>query len=182
MTGYTGPTGYTGATGYTGPSTPITVARTTATIGSTSGALVKVTALDLATGTGTFVFQYFIRWQTGTTGSGVKFTCNHTGTVTSFVASCRCVTSGTTAANQTALQATGATSTLVEGGSQRAKSSATAMTVYTGGADATGDMMMVIEGLCVVTVTGNLELYWSPETTSIGYVMSDSALILTKIA
>jgi hypothetical protein len=56
------------------------------------------------------------------------------------------------------------------------------MTVFTGGSDGTGDMLMIIEGLCVVTVTGNLELYWSPETTTIGKLMSDSVLILTKIA
>ncbi len=153
-----------------------------ATLGNATSTLTKVTNLDQATGTGTFTFRYFIRYQSDTTASGVQFSVNHSGTLTSFVANARFQESTTAAVAGTADQAH-VTFGLVSGGAARAKSTGTAI-VQTVTTDSTNsDMLMIIEGVFVCTVSGNLELYAAKEAAAAGNMstMQDSVLILQKI-
>ncbi len=154
-----------------------------ASLANSTSTLTKVTNLDQATGTGTFTFRYFIIYRSDTAASGVQFSVNHTGTLTSFVANARFQESTTAAVAGTADQAH-ATFGLVSGGAARVKSTTTAI-VQTVTTDTTNsDMLMIIEGVFVCTVTGNIELYAAKEAAAAGTMttMQDSVLILQKIA
>lgn len=149
---------------------------------NTSVTPAKQTALDLATGTGIFNFQYFIRYQTAALTTGIKFDVNHTGTVTAFLWNQRYIdvsaTAATAAPDQDNVLATAA---VMGGFASRAKGTAgrgTTISVDT----ANADMLMIIEGLAVVTVTGNLELYMGTEVAASGAIVkAGSHLILTKM-
>ncbi len=146
---------------------------------------VEITSLRAtATGTGTFVFQYFVRYQAGATTTGVAFGVNHTGTAAVFAANMRYASTGGAAATAAATQA-GATATgnLHESFSTRTKSTTTpnlGPTVSVDTQDA--DMLVVIEGLIIVTVTGNLALWHASEVAAASTVMAGSSLILTQTA
>jgi len=142
----------------------------------------KVTNLDQVAGPGTWAFQYFVRYQSSVTGTGVRFDVNHSGTVTSFVWNQRQVDVSATAATAAPDQdQIGAASAVMGAFASRAKGTAgrgTTLSVDT----ANADMLTIIEGLMVVTASGNLELYFGSEATgSTQTIMQDSALILTKI-
>ena len=51
----------------------------------TSTTAAKVTGLDLALPVGSFAFEYYLRYTTAATGTGIAFGVNFSGTVTSFV-------------------------------------------------------------------------------------------------
>ena len=143
--------------------------------------LVKATALDQTTGTGTFVFEYFVRYQSDTAASGISVSVNHTGTVTSFVANARWQEATTLAATGATDQAH-ATFGMVGGGAARAASATVALAATTSVDTLNADMLMIIEGLIVCTVDGNLELYFAPETAAGGAtIMADSTLCITKV-
>ncbi len=142
----------------------------------------NVTGLDVATGTGTFIFQYYIRYQSAATTTGVRFDVNHTGTVTSFVWNQRQIdtsaTAATAAADQDQVQAA---SGVMGGFASRAKGTAgrgTTVSVDT----ANADMLTIIEGLFVCTVSGDLELWHGSETAASTTVKAGSSLILTRTA
>lgn len=140
----------------------------------------KVTNLDQVVGVGTWAFKYLVMYRSDTTTTGIKFAVNHTGTVTSFVANGR-YQENTTAAATGAADQVHITFGLVAGGATRSKSATTAL-VQTASVDTINvDMLMVIEGLMVVTVSGNIELYSAGEAATVTTVMKDSSLILTKI-
>lgn len=142
----------------------------------------KITGLDLTLGAGTYVFQYWIRYVSSITTTGVKFSVNHTGTITTFVANARYTSTGGAAATAAATQAgNSATGNLMESFSARAKSTAAGMGP-TVSVDTTGDMLMVIEGLMIVTVSGNIELYHASETAASTTVKAGSSLIITQVA
>jgi hypothetical protein len=140
----------------------------------------KITGLDFATGTGTFQFKYIIRYQGTANTTGSKFAVNHTGTVTAFVANHHWAQSLSTAASATADQDIQATFGLYSVHAVRAKN-------ITAGPNATldsagADMLWVIEGMFICTVTGNLELYHGSEVAAVATVKSGSSLVLTKVA
>lgn len=148
---------------------------------STSATPAKVTGLDQATGIGTFVFSYFIRYRSTATANGVRFDVNHTGTVTSFVWNQRWVdtssTASTAAPDQNEILAAGA---VMGSFASRAKGTAgrgTTLSVDT----VDVDMFMLIEGLMVVTVAGNLELYFGGETATSCTIEADTVLTLTEV-
>lgn len=150
---------------------------------STSTTPAKVTGLDLATGVGTFLFEYYVRWRTATATTGIKFDVNHSGTVTSFVWQQRWVDTSATAATAVPDQDAVAAAGQVQGvfGS-RAKGTAGRGVLLS--ADTVNlDMLTIIEGIAVVTVTGNMELYHGAEVGAAGNVsvMADSVLRLTKV-
>lgn len=150
---------------------------------STTGA--AVAALTMATGTGRFIFQYFLRYQQAATTTGIKFGINHTGTITALAATMRYAATGTAATSSTATQNSPATgvSTIHEDASTRTKST-TAPNMSTLGADAaTSDLLIVVEGVIEVTVDGNLELWHASRTAaSASVIKPGSALMLTKVA
>lgn len=190
LTGSTGATGNTGATGSgaTGPTgatgnTSITTKALSSDQASSSVTPAKVTNLDQTVGIGTWVFQYFIRYRSNTATVGVKFDVNHSGTVTSFIWNQRWVdtsaTASTAAPDQDNIQAAGAVM-----GSFGSRTKGTAGRGTTVSVDTiNSDMLMIIEGLMVVTASGDLQLYFGSETASTTQtIMQDSSLILTKIS
>ncbi len=161
-------------------SSPVTVKALTADQTNATTTFAKVTNLDQVVGVGTWAFKYLIRYRSDTTTTGIKFAVNHTGTVTSFVANAWYQENTTAAATGAADQAH-ITFGLVAGGAARAKSTSVAM-VQTASVDTiNADMLMILEGLMVVTVSGNIELYHASEAATTTTVKQDSALILTKI-
>jgi hypothetical protein len=141
-----------------------------------------VTGLDQTVAPGTYIFEYYIRYQAAALTTGVKFDVNHSGTVTSFVWNQRWVdvsaTASTAAADQDNIQAAGA---VVGGFASRAKGTAgrgTTLSVDT----ANADMLMIIEGVAVVTVSGDLQLYHGSEVAFASTVKAGSSLRLTKVA
>lgn len=152
------------------------------TVSNSTTTAAKVTGMDMALGVGVWLFEYFLVYQSGTAGTGVKLGVNHSGTVTKFVYDMYGVTANITGADanmdQDVLLTTGG---LISAWAARAKSTSAPM--ITANIDtATSDMFMMISGLAVVTVAGNLELYHASETAVATSVMLDSALRATKIS
>lgn len=154
------------------------------TVNSTSTTPAKVTGLDLNPGAGTFIFEYYIRWQAATATTGIKFDCNHNGTVTSFVWQQRYVDVSATAATATPSQSNVQAAAAVQGAfSSRAKGTA-GRGVLLSADVAASDMLTIIEGIAVVSAAGNFELWHGAEVAAAGNVsvMAGSALRLTQVA
>jgi hypothetical protein len=141
----------------------------------------EVTGLSVVTGTGTFKFDYDIIYQSGATTTGVKFSVNHAGTVTSFVANHHAVGANPLAADGILDQDVNLTTGgLYNVQAQRAKSTAgIGSTVSVDTANA--DMYWRIEGIVVVTVDGELELWHGSEVAAISTVKAGSALELIRV-
>jgi len=154
----------------------------TANVSNSTATAAKLTTLDYPTGTGTFVFQYYILYQSSVTTTGVKFSVNHTGTVSSFVANMRYVDASATASTGAPSQTGNATTAQVMGSySSRAKSATASMGPTLSVNTANADMLMIIEGHVVVTAAGNLELYHASENANATTVKAGTALVLTTI-
>ncbi len=141
----------------------------------------EVTGLTVAMGIGTWNFRYTIIYQTSVTTTGVRFSVNHTGTVTKFTYNWGYVDTTATATTAAATQAAvGAAAQTYGVFAARAKT--TAGTGTTISADiANGDCQADIWGTAVVTVAGNIALYHGSETAAATTVMAGSSLILTKV-
>jgi hypothetical protein len=143
----------------------------------------KVTGLDkTAVQPGTYSFKYVIRYQTAIATTGIRFDVNFSGTVTSFVWNEWWVDTAATASAATPDQDEIIAASAVPGAfASRAKGTAgrgTTLSVDT----ANADMLIIIEGLMVVTVAGDLQLYSGSEiASSAATVKAGSALILTQI-
>lgn len=139
-----------------------------------------VTGLTVATAVGTFDFRYTILYTTSVTTTGIRFSVNHTGTVTHFTYNIGYVDTTATASTAATTQAgVGAAAQVYGVFSARAKT--TAGTGTTISADTTGDSQMDIWGKAIVTVAGNMELYYGSETAAATTVLAGSSLILTKV-
>ena len=133
-------------------------------------------------GVGTWKFVYTLIYQTANVNTGISFALNHTGTVGKMRAMWRNVTTGGAAATGVgdSVAATNA-GQLVEG-----KSGGTLNAVIgsaSAGVDtANTDILAVLEGLIVVTATGDLQLKLGSEVAASAVkIMADSTLELNKI-
>lgn len=160
--------------------------RLPADVSNSTTTAAKLTGLDAVVGVGTWLFEYFILYQAAATTTGVKFSVNHTGTVTSFVYDLYGLSADTTAtATQSALMDQDVLTTtggLFEVWGARAKTTAAAVGPTSGVDTANADMFLMITGLAVVTVTGNIELYHASEVAAASTVKAGTALRLTKVA
>lgn len=140
----------------------------------------ELTGITVACEVGTWMFRYMILYQSSVTTTGVKYSVNHTGTVTSFVANWHVVDNTATAATAAADQdAVAATAQVYSAFAARAKSTAgwgTTISVDTQNAD----MLAVVEGLMVVTVAGNIALYHGSETAAATTTKAGTSLMLCK--
>lgn len=141
-----------------------------------------ITELDMTLPAGTYVFQYFIRYQSAATTTGVKFDVNHSGTVTAFVWNQRwsdlSATASTAVPDQNAIGAAGHVM-----GTFASRAKGTAGRGVTLSVDTiNADMLMIIEGLCIVTVSGDLQLYHGSEVAAQSSVMPGTALIVRQVA
>ena len=143
----------------------------------------EATGLSTLTGTGTFKFQYMLRYTTVITTTGVRVSVNHDGTVSFFLAHMLWVDASATASTATpdgdAVQAAGHVY-----GSFAARAKSTAGWGTTLGIDTnSADLLLIIDGLVDVTVDGNLELWFGSEiAASLATLKSGSILYLEKIA
>jgi len=142
----------------------------------------KVTGLDVPSGVGTFIFEYYIRYQSAATTTGVRFGVNHSGTVTTFLWNQRWVdvlgTASSAAPDQDAIAVAGH---VVGSFASRAKTTAGRGTTVSVGL-ANADLLMIIEGLAVVTVAGDIQLYHGSEVAAATTVKAGSSLRLTRTA
>jgi len=162
----------------------VTVKSLGSTAQSSTSEMAKAEDFDQELEAGTWVFNYYIRYRSENTGNGMKISVNYAGTVSSFVANYRFVCNGTDGATVYGDQsATGDDNAHVMSSySVRAKSSS-GIGPISGVDTADSDMLLVIEGLMVVSDTGTLELYFGSENDDVEVsLMGESALILTKIS
>lgn len=142
----------------------------------------KATELDTALATGTWVFEYHCMWQTSATATAVKFGVNFSGTATRIVMEATGF-ENTTAASTGVLTQTAAAFGLRSGGQNNAFSTTVSIFGPTATAAQNVDYYTVIRGLCVITVTGNLELYFGSEATGSTQTLElPTSLIAYKIA
>jgi hypothetical protein len=162
---------------------PRTVALSSDAASNSTTTGVEITELQVAGVTpGTYVFQYFLRYQSGATTTGVKFGINHTGTAAVFAATMRYQESTTAASTGAASQAA-AGGTLHAGASTRTKSTTSPNLGPTASVDsANADMLAVIEGYIIVTAAGDLELWHASEVAAASTVKAGSSLILQRTA
>jgi peptidyl-tRNA hydrolase len=142
----------------------------------------KVTGLDLSMGPGSWLFEYFLRCRAATATNGPAFSVNHTGTVTALVASFISTSTNAADASGTIDQDITAAPGTVAGVAQRAKSTAAALLFSTGFDTAAADNFIYGQGIVVVTVAGNLELYSRSEGATQISVEAGSILRATKAA
>lgn len=141
----------------------------------------EVTGLTIAMGIGTWDFRYTLIYQSAVTTTGIRFSVNHTGTVTRFTYNIGFVdaaqTAATAAASQAGVNAAGQVYTAM---SARAKSTAgTGTSISTDVANA--DMQMDIWGKAIVTVAGNIALYYGAEVAASSTLLAGSSLIMWKV-
>lgn len=145
----------------------------------------KVTGLDLGPlPAGTYQFQHFLRYTSSATTTGIKLDVNFTGTVTSFMWNWRWVDTGNvataTAAAAPDQDAIATTGHVVQGFASRAKG--TAGRGVTASVDtANADMFVVIEGMMIVTVAGDLQLYHGSETAVATVMKAGSSVAVLKV-
>jgi hypothetical protein len=144
--------------------------------------LTEVTGLKLVSvGPGTFQFTYMVIYQAAATTTGVRFSVEHTGTVTSFVANMRWVDDSSAASTGAADQnAVGAAGQVVAAMAARAASTTgwgTTISVDT----ANANCLMIIEGTLVVSATGQLQLWHGSEVAAASTVKAGSSIVLIKI-
>lgn len=141
----------------------------------------NVTGIEVAMGVGTWVWQYTVRYQAAATTTGVRFDVNHDGTVTTHVWNQSWVgslnTTSSDAPDQDMIAALGG---VMSAFASRAKGTAGRGTTLSVDA-ANSDMLCTIEGITVVTVAGNLELWHGSEVAAASTVKAGTGLVAIKV-
>jgi hypothetical protein len=155
----------------------------TATISSTTK--VKATNIDQTLDTGTWLFEYKIVYRSDTAGTGMSFGVNFSGTQTTFIVE-------GTQFEATTLASTGAvdqdvvsgTTGLRSGGAGRSPSTTASIGGSTSVDTINVDILFCIKGIVVVTVSGDLQLYYGSEVDAAGnqIVKAPTSLLCWKVA
>jgi hypothetical protein len=165
----------------------VTVAALANAFTSTSTTGAEVTSLTIAIGaTGTYRFEYTLIAQTAAVGTGIDFGVNYDSTQSIIVATMYYQDTGTTATTGVAdgtVTADGGE--LIIAGSSTITETTTApnLNVITGVASANENFLVRIEGIVVVTATGNMELWCATDVAASQVTIgAGSALVLIKVA
>lgn len=152
---------------------------------ATTVAPTNVAELNAPLVAGTYRFSYWLILQSATSTVGINFAVNYTGTATRIVYRLTWPDTGVTAAlgavDDTANAATGQ---IVAHSTSRVENTTTA-TVSTGTAGVATidvDLLAMIEGIIVVSNSGDLELWHGSETATATRVEAGSHLLLSRIA
>jgi hypothetical protein len=130
---------------------------------------------------GTYFFEYFIVWRSGTTTVGTSFAVDYSGTVTRIRATRHMQTTGASAATGVSDGVSAVlTGTLVEHHSTNADNGA--LGPNTGVASTTEDQFDHIRGIMVVSTGGTLSLTMTGEGNGAVTFMADSFVQLTRLA
>jgi hypothetical protein len=153
------------------------------TLSSTTGT--EVAGLSQTLEAGTYTFQYFLIVQSATATVGPMLGINFTGTHTKlnmhfrFADDSTALTAEVHEMDNQGNKAFG----FISGMASAAESSSAPDMGTTVGVSTTGqNILCFIEGVIVVTVSGDLELWHSSETATSTSVMEDSSLIVTRTA
>ncbi|NDF27611.1 MAG: hypothetical protein EB153_08710 [Nitrosopumilaceae archaeon] len=145
---------------------------------TTPSAVMTTTGVD----TGTWHYKYVVIYQTAATTTGLFTAVDHTGTVSTFTMNTQFQSTGGAAATQitdgvNSVQNAG----LVEGKSERVKNTATSATA---GVDtANTNVVEIVEGIVIVTASGDLQLKIGTEVAASGVTVKAGTLLeLNKIA
>lgn len=142
---------------------------------------VKITSLDTAILVGTWMFEYFVRYQNGATTTGIQFGVNFTGTTTAFNVMTRHTSSATNNVGTVVHGSSGGVVRLLGSMAARAESTTTPNLSGISAIDAANsDMLAVIEGLIIVSTTGNMELWHASSAATASTVKAGTSLRLTK--
>lgn len=143
--------------------------------------MTEVTGFNTTLGTGTYTFKFSLITQSSATTNSFKFAVNHTGTVTTFMYNMFFPSAGVTAATGAVDQETNATTGAVWAyHASRVKN--TTLGPQTGVDTADANILIIIEGIMIVTVSGDFELYYGNETTGTGTVKTGSSCVIMKVA
>jgi len=130
---------------------------------------------------GTYFFEYFLVWRSGTTTVGTSFAVDFTGTVTRVRATRHYQSTGGAAATGVSDGVSAVlTGALVEHHSTNADNGA--LGPSTGVASTTEDQFDHIRGILVCSTTGNLDLTMTGEGGGAVTFMADSFLQLARLA
>ena len=159
--------------------TDITLQRLTANATANATTTLATVMTRTGVGAGTWNFRYNVIYQAAATTTGVDFAVGFSGTSGAFVVTSQFATSGGTAATALADQTGSNTASLLEGKAQRTKGTKMGSTLGVDTANA--DMHIIIEGIIVVTVSGDLTLQHASELAASTQVMANTCLTLTKM-
>lgn len=163
--------------GAANPNTAISLA---SDFGTSSATAAEVTGLTLALPTGVFTFEYYLLIQTSSGGTAWKCSVNHDGTVTAFVYDVFASQSNPLAADGVLDQDVSLTTGgLFSVNAARAKGTA-GLTAYVSCDTANADMLGRVTGMMIVTVAGNLELWYASEGAVATTLKAGSCLVVTK--
>lgn len=188
--GETGPQGDVGPQGPEGPEGPegpagssaesyTVLAATQANSTVTPAVVTNLTKAGIVAGT--YLFKYWVCYRAAATTTGIEMFVEFTGTVSRLVSTWYTLTTGGAAATGVADQATTATAQMLEGKGQRVKNAASGPTQGVDSANA--DQFAVVEGLMIVTATGDLQLKFRSEVAASAVTMMEgTSLTLTKVA
>lgn len=146
----------------------------------------EVTTLQQTLEAGTYTVKYTLLTQSGTSTTGVGLGVNFTGTAATKVFARRNVATITTASNGITEEESGAalvTGGVLNGWATKAYSTTAPNMMSAGVGVINVDLLDIIEGLIIVTVAGDLELWHSSEiaaTTTL--VKIGSACVVTRVA
>lgn len=161
----------------------LTVQRLTAnsadvTTTALSAAIMTTTGL----GAGTWQFKYTLICQCASATVGIGFGINHTGTAGQFQAMLWTITTGGAAATGVPDDDTTTAAGQMAEGKQEGVLNAVIGSTFAGVSTINADFLVILEGILVVTASGNLELKIASETGGTAVrLMADSTLELTKI-
>jgi len=132
---------------------------------------------------GTYTFQFMLLAQSATATVSPMFGINFTGTAAVRSFRLRYPGTGTTATTGVADDVGGVTGQIEESQAMNGFVTGTPNMGATGGVTATGtNILYIIEGLLVVTATGDLELWHGSETATSTTVSAGSSLTVTRTA
>lgn len=145
---------------------------------------VEITGLNTTLTAGTYIFEYFILYESAATTTGVSFGVNYTGTASVIVGWMEFPGTGTSASTGAAsMVASGATGQVHESFGFRAESTTAPNMGATVSVDAANTVMMcVISGVAIVTDGGDLELWHASEVAASSTVRAGTTLRLYKVA
>lgn len=150
-------------------------------ISSTTGT--EVTQLGTITlEAGTYTFRYYLIMQSATTTVGLSLGVNFTGTAAVRAMLLRYPSTGVAAATGVADDAGVIGGQIHESNPQTAYSTTAPNMAFTGVATINTNILGVIEGVLVVTATGDLELWHASETATSTTLKAGSSLIVTRVA
>jgi hypothetical protein len=130
---------------------------------------------------GTYLYEYYIVWRSGATGTGTSFAVDYTGTVTRTRMTRHYQSTGAAAATGVSDGVSAVlTGTLVEHMSANSDNGALGPT--TGVASTTEDQFDLIRGIMVVSTGGDLNLTMTGEANGAVTFKADSMMILKRLA